>query len=83
MVELLLENGADTDIKRAGGLTPLHLAARKGRARIAKLLLESGANPHEADDKGETPADAAEKSGYKNIAELIRNWQVVTEGNNR
>ena len=42
-MELLLENGAQPDLKDRGGQTPLSRAEEKGNERIVELLLENGA----------------------------------------
>ena len=55
---LLIENGADVNIKDDDGSTPLHGAAVFGRADVAKLLIENGANLQIHNDDGGTPADA-------------------------
>ena len=55
---LLIENGADVNIKDDNGSTPLHSAAVFGRAEVAKLLVENGADPQIRNGDGGTPADA-------------------------
>ena len=42
-VRTLLESGADPNVARGDGLTPLHLAAKEGHLEIAELLLGAGA----------------------------------------
>ncbi|CAL4073810.1 unnamed protein product, partial [Meganyctiphanes norvegica] len=42
--KLLLDYGADSDIKDNGGDTALHITADKGRKEVAKILLAAGAN---------------------------------------
>ena len=44
VVQLLIENGVDVNIKSGDGATPLHSAAFLGRVDVAKLLLENGAD---------------------------------------
>ena len=55
---LLIENGADVNMKDDKGSTPLHSAAVFGRAGVAKLLLENGADFQARNDDGATPADS-------------------------
>ncbi|MBI5525845.1 MAG: ankyrin repeat domain-containing protein [Deltaproteobacteria bacterium] len=45
------------------GNTPLHAAARRGRADVARLLLGSGASPTAIDDDGYTPLTIAVRRG--------------------
>lgn len=42
VVNLLLERGADPNLKGWAGLTPLHAAAMAGREEVVRLLLENG-----------------------------------------
>ena len=55
---LLIENGADVNIRDDNGSTPLHSAAVFGRAAVAKLLLENGANLRARNDDGASPVEA-------------------------
>lgn len=55
---LLIENGADVNMKDGKRSTPLHSAAVFGRAGVAKLLLENGADFQARNDDGATPADS-------------------------
>lgn len=57
-VRLLLDAGADPDLK-AGGYTPLGRAAILGYGRIAGMLLKYGADPDLRSSDGNTPLTAA------------------------
>ena len=57
VARLLIESGAEVDIKSGDGATPLHSAAFLGRTDVAKLLLENGANPQARNNDGATPVD--------------------------
>lgn len=55
MVEYMLKNGAQLDIKFEKGYTALHYVTKGGLADIAKLLLDAGANINIKDDAGNPP----------------------------
>ncbi|MFT4328102.1 MAG: ankyrin repeat domain-containing protein [Wolbachia pipientis] len=56
LVDLLLQAGADPNIKSNEGKTPLHYAANRNYAYpIIDLLLEGKANPNIQDNTGKTP----------------------------
>lgn len=58
VVQLLLRNRAHVDSatlpagNTSGGMTPLHLAAKKGHADVVCALLQMGANVNTVDDNG-------------------------------
>ena len=57
MIELLLKNGAQTDVQEYQyGFTPLHLACLTLNPDAGRLLTEAGAPPHLTDLSGRTPA---------------------------
>lgn len=57
VVQLLIENGVEVNIKNGDGATPLHSAAFLGRVDVAKLLLENGADIKARNNDGATPVD--------------------------
>ena len=69
IVQLLLANGADVDIKGKDGSTPLILASVMGRVCVVKALLENKAKQNIANNTGLRAIDYAIQ--YKH-AEVIR-----------
>mmetsp|Transcript_18942 Transcript_18942/g.48268 ORF Transcript_18942/g.48268 Transcript_18942/m.48268 type:complete len:401 (-) Transcript_18942:65-1267(-) len=58
-VRLAIEDGVDVNFRDAWGDTPLHLAARSGKLRMATLLLDSGADPTITNRSGERAAEVS------------------------
>jgi len=67
IVLLLIENGADVNIKDNRGFTPLHYAAQQGSAEIAEHLITSGANVNETNMMSETPLHIAVSGGHTDV----------------
>ena len=59
IVAVLLEHGADINVKSRDGSTALHAAAFLGRAETAKLLLEKGADTTLRNNMGGTAIEGA------------------------
>ena len=72
IVDALLARGADAGAAAGAGVTPLHLAAKRGDAAIAKRLLARGADPHAALPTGRTPADVAGDRGHMDLSISLR-----------
>ena len=71
-VRLLVEEGADKDIRDSLGRTPLHGAATCGNYECARLLLEAGADASARDNNGCTPLDMTGGKHQKDVAALLR-----------
>lgn len=71
LVNLLLERGADVNMKSESGLTPLHLCASRNQLDIAKVLLEKGAKVNDTNCTGETPLHLAAAQGHKDMVALL------------
>jgi ankyrin repeat protein len=72
IVKLLLEAGADPNVKQERGFVPLHSAAANGSAAVVELLLKHGAHPDAKAEDGKTPADMATEGGHKDLAEKLK-----------
>jgi len=68
-VEILLENGANVDIKN--GNTPLIITAIFGYIDIAKVLLENGANTEVKNNDGRTFMDILDDKVKVEIIEVM------------
>ena len=51
-IEILLEEGVDTDVVNSLGYTPLMQACRTGNKEITAMLLERHANPEQVAIRG-------------------------------
>ncbi len=63
IVELLLANGADSNIPSDRGYTPLMRAAGNGSAEIVRMLLAAGANVDMRDCNGKSASQLANEMG--------------------
>ncbi|KAE9369212.1 ankyrin, partial [Stipitochalara longipes BDJ] len=70
-VKVLLENGANSNIKSASGWTPLLVGAGNGNTRIVRLLLQSKPKPNTEDTEpsGET---ALLRAAKRNHAQTVK-----------
>lgn len=69
---LLIENGADLNLKNNFGSTPLHVAAFFGRPEAVKLLLEKGADATAKDLSGATPLDMVASEWNEELEQVYR-----------
>lgn len=67
----LLSNGADVN-KACDNQTPLMVAARYGKADLAKALLKKGANKTLKNEKGETAKDFSVKYEKPALTEILK-----------
>jgi uncharacterized protein len=72
VAQLLVENGADVNVRQRGGWTPLHSAAANGDEDLVRYLLDKGAHADATQDEGRSPADLAEERGHPELAGLLR-----------
>ncbi len=71
-VELLIAHGANVnEVSGVGGMTPLHMSARRGTAKIAEALLNAGADIEARDKSGETPLRRAVNCDKEQVVGLL------------
>lgn len=73
MCEVLLDNGADINLRSVRGwYTPLHIALANGYTDVAMFLIERGAHPWQRSKTGEDPYDYGIKRGFRRSVEEFR-----------
>lgn len=71
-IELLIKHGADVNqVSGVGGMTPLHMSARRGTTWIAEALLDAGADIEAKDKDGETPLRRAVNCRQERMVRLL------------
>ncbi len=71
VARMLVENGADVNVKQQMGVTPLHSAAQNGNLELIILLLEKSAVVDVRMEGGKLPADLAREKGFTEIADIL------------
>jgi len=72
VVRILLEAGANPNVRQSAGWTPLHSSAANADVTSVELLLASGADPAATNDEGRSVIDLATESGDEATADRIR-----------
>jgi ankyrin repeat protein len=71
IVTLLLERGADPNLRQSGGYTALHAAAQNGDLEMVRSLIDHGANRGSRSNEGTTPAQTAARAGHARVVEAL------------
>ncbi|KAI9134650.1 ankyrin repeat domain-containing protein [Acaryochloris sp. CCMEE 5410] len=71
IVQLLIEAGADVNIRSSDGLTPLMSAAAGGHLDVVRLLVESGADVQFETEDEETALSCAEMNQHSQIVSYL------------
>ncbi|MCB1219405.1 MAG: ankyrin repeat domain-containing protein [Planctomycetales bacterium] len=71
MANLMLDHGADIELRGAYGETPLISAADRNLVQVAQLLLERGADVNACDYMARTALDRAVDGGHAELAKLL------------
>ena len=72
-LRLLLDQGADIEVKYTDGWTPLHLAVREGNVEMVRLLLDWGADFNAKNDNDRTPLHLSALWGFVDVVSLLLN----------
>jgi len=73
-VKLLIEVGADVNVKDEFGYTPLMEASTNDQIEVIKLLIESGADVNAKNKFKNTALARAYMYGYEEIFDLLKNY---------
>lgn len=71
VARLLVERGADLNVKQRHGWTPLQAAAQNGQEALVEALLAAGADPAATNDDNATAMDLARKAGHHAIVDRL------------
>lgn len=72
VVEYLVKNGSDIEVKYRDIWTPLHAATYHGQLDMVKYLVEKGADFNAKGKNGKTPYNVASERGHSEIAEFLK-----------
>lgn len=79
-MELLLQYGANCNIKTKMGFSPLHRAVINANKRSIQILLSYGADTNIKDNDGDTPLDLALRTNDQSIIELFEYLPIKEPG---
>ena len=72
VVQGLIEQGVNVNIRTVSGKTPLMAAAYKGYTDIVKILIDAGADVNVKDRSGDNAARMAARGGFTRTVDLLR-----------
>ncbi len=73
----LLGNGADPNPPAENGVSPLHLAARRGSLELTEMLIRVGAVVDGRDADGHTPRALAAQADHKQVVALLDGHEAI------
>jgi uncharacterized protein len=74
VVQQLLHAGADVNVTKSGGYTPLHLAVNRDECELAETLLCFGADIHQRAGDGRSAWDVARTRGFARMLALLQTF---------
>ncbi len=72
VVQSLITQGVNVNVRTISGKTPLMAACFKGYSDIVQLLVDNSADTNAKDSKGDTALKIATRGGYTRIVELLK-----------
>lgn len=75
VVKILIENGADVNMKDGANWTALTCSAKKGYDSVVKFLLEHGAETDNKESPGYTALSLASIHGYEKTVEVLLQYK--------
>ena len=75
IVQVLLEQGANPNLKNGRGRTALMVAAAQGNPHLVGVLLDHGSEAEATDAEGETALSLATRKGFRDVIEALKKRQ--------
>ncbi|MDO8704035.1 MAG: ankyrin repeat domain-containing protein [Sulfuricaulis sp.] len=72
VVQSLLNQGVNVNVRTISGKSPLMAAAYKGYSDIIQMLLDNGAEVNAQDGRGDSAVKISMRGGYTRITELLK-----------
>ncbi|XP_001870697.2 LOW QUALITY PROTEIN: ankyrin repeat and LEM domain-containing protein 1 [Culex quinquefasciatus] len=73
--QLMLDYGGDANLRsEEEGITPLHIAANLGRARLVEILLAGGGDLDVRDDENNRPVEYAIQGGFFEVVQIMQRF---------
>ena len=77
VAEVIIDAGADIEVKDEKGRSPLHCASRSGSLAIVKMLVKAGAGVRATDNKGDTCLTLVSTEGHTETVRYLVDLPVV------
>ena len=71
-IDILIDYGANINLKNTNGDNLLHIAARRNDMNLAKRLIKAGINAKEKNNMGYYPEKVAKKANNKEISKYLK-----------